>query len=366
MEKKIFFAALFGIFLFLSLAISVQRPIFFATGNVSLNLAGNATEIRLFLNGLEGNLSLHSPSNVNITAIINTTGKTIFLEVNASGWAVQSNVTRIENISYFSEGFYNVTAWFPGDSSHTPSSITYFLSIAAVPPAPPAGVPYAPPVPAPPAPAPPAPEFRVDIVDYDRAEIIGTNLEPGGYVADLSGASQLPITSISMRLKERADHFKIIIENVSKPAFLPGIEEHYPLEFPYQYIKVTVIGASPEIFGDISMDFKVEQTWISENRIEEGSIGLYRFEERWLPVSVVRTGETDEYSNFMAIGIKAFSSYFVISGGKRLIAIPTLRIPSYVVMPMTYMRLALILFVLILIILASAGKRKKERAQVVS
>lgn len=212
----------------------------------------------------------------------------------------------------------------------------------------------------------PVGEFAVEVIADDKVEIKGTNLAGGDYFADVSGARQNPFTGVGFTLMHDVSFFKITIENVSRPANVPALEEQYGLERPYQHVKVTVIGADPErSFSRINMDFKVEKEWIEGNLIDEGTIVLYRYEglgQLWRPVSVIRTGENEKYIYFTAYDVKAFSAYFAISA-KGLIVSPVITAP-YEVAPMTYMQLALLLFaVFILIILLAKRRRKKEREE---
>jgi len=98
-----------------------------------------ATSITILFNGGAGT-SFNTGINVNITAVMNVTGRTVYLFTNLTNYT-QSGTTSVENVSVFSTaGIYNVTAWFLGDTDYLPSNTTAYLTITApAPPAPPGG-----------------------------------------------------------------------------------------------------------------------------------------------------------------------------------------------------------------------------------
>jgi PGF-pre-PGF domain-containing protein len=204
-------------------------------------------------------------------------------------------------------------------------------------------------------------KLEVSVINDTSVTITGETLGPGSYFADMSGSANLPITNIGFLLREGADKFMIIIEVVPKPEGVPAIEDQYGLETPYQYVRITVIGIDPEApFRTVSMNFKVEKEWIKANNVDEGTVALYRYQNGWKPLSVIRTAGDDRYSRFNAGDVRAFSAYFVISA-KKLIVPPTLFAPAYVTAPMTYLQLAVMLFgIFTIFILLARRRRGKE------
>jgi len=362
MEKRQFFITLLAAFVFLAIAASFETATFRATGTVSLELAP-PTELHLFFNGAEGNANFQTGSTVNITALLNFTGP-VYLDINITNWTTQNGTGSLTVLQQFNDaGVYNVTAWTPGDANHSASSITYFITIT-------------------PAPQPPGPPgggggggggaigpaanvtaekiFTVTVVTNDSVSIYGKNLDAGNYFGDTRGATDFPITGVGMALRQDVSEFRIIIETVPKPAEIPGIEEQYGLETPYKYLRVTVIGIDPELaFRSISINFRVEKAWITLNDVDEGTITLYRYDNGWKPLSVIRTGGDDYYSVFNAGDVRAFSRYFVISA-KGLLRLPRLFAPAYIISTMTYLQLAILLFAILILLIAMAGKKRKR------
>lgn len=106
---------------------------FNSTDVVSYQIAKNTSAvIRLFLNETEGNKIYGQNQIANFTAFLNVSGKTIFLDSNYTGWALQSNAnSRIDNITTLSSvgNNFNLTAYWNGDENYTASSQTYFFNI---------------------------------------------------------------------------------------------------------------------------------------------------------------------------------------------------------------------------------------------
>ncbi|MEM5814605.1 MAG: PGF-pre-PGF domain-containing protein [Candidatus Aenigmatarchaeota archaeon] len=204
--------------------------------------------------------------------------------------------------------------------------------------------------------------FEVVDVTNNSATIHGKNLDPANYFADTSSSAGLPITGVGIALRERTGDFRIIIETVDLPHGIAPLEQQYGLETPYRYLRVTVIGISPETaFRTISLNFRVDKGWILFNNIDEGTIALYRYDNGWKPLSAIRTGGDDYYSTFNAGDVRAFSRYFAISG-KGLIMPPRLFAPAYVVVSMTYLQLAVLLFVTAVLYMAVAKRRRGKLA----
>ncbi len=91
------------------------------------------TLVRLFLNGTEGDRNYNVGTQANLTAILNTTPATIYLNTNLTGWSLQSGDTSVTSFPTLTQaGFYNITAYFPGDSNYMASSQTYFMNVSTI------------------------------------------------------------------------------------------------------------------------------------------------------------------------------------------------------------------------------------------
>ncbi|MEM0473116.1 MAG: PQQ-binding-like beta-propeller repeat protein [Candidatus Aenigmatarchaeota archaeon] len=89
----------------------------------------NNTEIKLYINGSESDITLPLNSFVNITSYISI-NELIKIYSNLTGWQTQEGVSLIENITQLSEkGKYNITAEFLGNENYTYLSKTLFLTV---------------------------------------------------------------------------------------------------------------------------------------------------------------------------------------------------------------------------------------------
>jgi hypothetical protein len=110
------------------------------TGNTNYTSAANssnylvnkaATLTHLFLNGTEGNKNYNTSAAANFTVTVNASGKTVYLDTNISGWVQQSGTTPLTNITVLTtDGYYNITGSFQGDTNYTASSVTYYASVS--------------------------------------------------------------------------------------------------------------------------------------------------------------------------------------------------------------------------------------------
>ncbi len=88
----------------------------------------------LFLNGTQGNRSYGQNQAANFTASMNISGKTVYLDSNYTGWALQSGAgSSLMNYTTLSSAGnnFNLTAYWNGDANYTSSSKTYFFNVTA-------------------------------------------------------------------------------------------------------------------------------------------------------------------------------------------------------------------------------------------
>jgi len=90
-----------------------------------------STEMKLYLNGTEGDVTYDAETYANFTAVLNVSGKTIHLDSNHTGWSLQTGTnSKIENITYLLRtGKWNLTAYFEGDQNYTSSYSTHFFTV---------------------------------------------------------------------------------------------------------------------------------------------------------------------------------------------------------------------------------------------
>ncbi|MEM0372735.1 MAG: hypothetical protein QXO69_02780, partial [archaeon] len=103
-----------------------------AASNSSVYVVSKAGSlVRLFLNGSEGNVTYNVGDFANFTVSLNVSGKTVYLNSTIPGWALQSGITPLENVTQLTTvGTYAVTGYFPGDENYTSSSVTYYANVS--------------------------------------------------------------------------------------------------------------------------------------------------------------------------------------------------------------------------------------------
>jgi len=95
------------------------------------NVSKGPTNISLYLNGTQNNNSYVQNNIANFTAVINVSGKTVYLDSNYTGWTLQSGTTPLMNYTTLSTigDWYNLTGYFLGDENYSSSTRTYFFNV---------------------------------------------------------------------------------------------------------------------------------------------------------------------------------------------------------------------------------------------
>jgi len=190
----------------------------------------------------------------------------------------------------------------------------------------------------------------------DRATIEGYNLSSGYWCADLSSSSQLTLYRVCFYTTGQWPYWEIIIQNVTRPAFIPSIESQLPDQLAYQYMNVTIIGSPPEdIFSNITFDFRVDKVWLNSNFVSPASIKLSRYHNGWEDLPTFLLGQDEKYVLFDAHFSPGFS-YFVIHGTPQP---PLLPLPEFVVERMDLFLLLLLLLIILLMYLLALIRRTK-------
>ena len=87
------------------------------------------SEIALYFNGSEGNITINQTSQLNITAVI-TTPTSGYIELYNKGELIGGGIGSIENISTFSyPGEYNITLVYNETQNYTASQKSYFINV---------------------------------------------------------------------------------------------------------------------------------------------------------------------------------------------------------------------------------------------
>jgi len=91
-----------------------------------------ASEVRLFLNGTEGDVVYTYEDYANITATLNVSDKIFYIEANFSGTnqVINQGLSPLITITNnFGAGIFNVTAYWDGDQNYTSDKKTYFMIV---------------------------------------------------------------------------------------------------------------------------------------------------------------------------------------------------------------------------------------------
>ena len=103
-----------------------------ATTSNTLTVNKGVTDIDLYLNGVEENISVVVNSNVNMTAVVNVSSLQVCLSLNMTGYGdnFQCGVGSVTNITQFTSiGYYNVTAHTDGNENYTSATATLFINV---------------------------------------------------------------------------------------------------------------------------------------------------------------------------------------------------------------------------------------------
>jgi len=96
-------------------------------GSEQINNNTNGTSIQLWLNNFQSNITFIYGSALNSTAAINVTG--LFVELYKNGTLIANGTTTATDITQWDAGYYNITAYYPGNASFSASSTTWWANI---------------------------------------------------------------------------------------------------------------------------------------------------------------------------------------------------------------------------------------------
>ncbi|RLJ03457.1 MAG: hypothetical protein DRP11_00575, partial [Candidatus Aenigmatarchaeota archaeon] len=89
-----------------------------------------STLVTLLLNSTDGNYTYERGSDANFTALLNVSGKVIYMDSNITGWILINGTSPLYNLTTLTEiGTFNLTAYFPGDENYTSYIKTHYASV---------------------------------------------------------------------------------------------------------------------------------------------------------------------------------------------------------------------------------------------
>lgn len=134
-----------------------------------------------------------------------------------------------------------------------------------------------------------------------------------------SALEQAGILDVILNLRANYSNLKVDVEKLpTKPAEIA--EE--PKGKAYGYIKIET-SAKPEDIAEAAVQFKVEQSWLNENNIDESKVKLNRFADgKWQELSTTRSQKDDQFVHYEA-ATPGFS-VFAITGEEKAVGLDLL------------------------------------------
>lgn len=118
----------------------------------------------------------------------------------------------------------------------------------------------------------------------------------------------IAITSMKIKAVNNVTNVNI---NVSKLASRPRYVVSDAPGVANQYINIDKANVSDADIEKVTIDFKADKIWIKENKINESTISLYRYEinDQWNKLETVKTSEDDTNIYYQAVspGLSIFS-----------------------------------------------------------
>jgi len=121
-------------------------------------------------------------------------------------------------------------------------------------------------------------------------------------------SNKIAFTKITFTLLNSIDTaVTMTVENMTRPNFLPSIENK-----AYQYQRITKTGINDNNVENVVITFRIPNSWINNNNIDEDTISLYRYTNSWKKLTTSLTAIDSTYTYFQALSPGL--SYFGVSG----------------------------------------------------
>jgi len=132
-------------------------------------------------------------------------------------------------------------------------------------------------------------------------------------------AVDVKVSKISISVKNEVSNVQIVVQKVEYPtAIVPKGEV-------YQYVEITSKNITSEDVENVTLDFKVEKSWIDENSIDKNTVALNRYTAGWEKLPTVLVSEDDEFVYYEAVS-SGFSVFAIT--GEIIIVSTTTTIPE--------------------------------------
>ncbi len=134
------------------------------------------------------------------------------------------------------------------------------------------------------------------------------SIEPGTSATMDINRSGIDFTKIRLMVKETASNVQLTLTTLAdKPANTSAAPGN-----AYQYINVEAENINDSNIESAHFEFRVNNSWISDNNIDKNKVYLYRYTNQWNQLTTTLTSEDDNYTHYTAT-VPGFS-YFVIAG----------------------------------------------------
>ncbi len=127
--------------------------------------------------------------------------------------------------------------------------------------------------------------------------------------------TEIDLTKITVNVNETVENASL---TVSKIDVLPqgDLKVGLPTGTSYQIFQITTTGMNDTNIANVTVDFKVNKTWLTEQNGTIGDIALYRKQDlgnQWDVLSTTYTSEDSQYYYFSALS-PGFSTFLVFFG----------------------------------------------------
>jgi PGF-pre-PGF domain-containing protein len=150
--------------------------------------------------------------------------------------------------------------------------------------------------------------FSVNADDSLKARKIRTTLEEGTNSFFVSNVD-IAVTSIYF---DSSKSFESVSMEVERP-MQPSSKHIAPSGTAYQYINISKEGITDSDISNIRIKFRVEKSWINSNNIDESSINLYTYTDKWMDEETEFLTKEDNTYYYYESSVSKFG-YFLISG----------------------------------------------------
>ena len=137
-----------------------------------------------------------------------------------------------------------------------------------------------------------------------------SEMQPGKInIMKISGEG-VDLTELNLEVYNNLKNVKIV---VSKLTSKPTSTMQDPSGNLYQYLKIEKTNIKDEDLKKVVIKFKVSKSWINENKIDESTISLNRYENNvWIGLSTAKTNEDNDFSYYETYTVGL--SFFAITG----------------------------------------------------